>query len=557
MPKGMRFLAHHVPARDASPAAIAFPRLADATVRPPPPRHPDRGRVRPPQRQDRLWRHPLRPRRRRRRPRLDPGRARTSTEFLPGHDIPIVATLDEALALPSPPDALLIGIAPTGGRLPAAWRTIILAAIAAGLDVLSGLHTFLGDDPEFAAAAAARGTRIVDYRRPPDRMETAVGRRHAPGKRVILTVGTDCAIGKMSVALELRRAALEAGRPRLVRADRADRDDDRGLGRGGRPADQRLRPGHRRVDGRAGRGARGLGHRRGPGLARPPGLLVGDAGAHPRRDAAGDGHGPQARPRRATTSTTCPRRSFPIAELPRFIALHERVAGLVAPSKVVAVALNTSLYPRRSRCSPDHRGDRRPRPGCRPTTRSGSARSGSGRRSARRSTPCRGSPRVSLHVTPRGPATSRCATRSASPGPTTTRTRASRRSSSSCVTTGSRASSGWGRATRTGSTARRPTTMAAVFPHAPRRGRRVRDPTPTGLAAAERSRWSRVDPLDTEPPSAPSTSRSTTSSARSSGSRSTSCSGCPRRHPADRLHDRIDEPAVVAERAARAAASRR
>ena len=81
----------------------------------------------------------------------------------------------------------------------------------AGLDVRSGLHTFLADDPEFRDAATARGTAIVDYRRPPDRMETAVGRAHLPGKRVILTVGSDCAIGKMSVALELAHAAAAAG----------------------------------------------------------------------------------------------------------------------------------------------------------------------------------------------------------------------------------------------------------------------------------------------------------------------------------------------------------
>src|SRR5512147_2972974 len=143
---------------------------------------------------------------------LDSSRAgQNVASYLPGHDIPVVATLGEALARPNPPNALLIGIAPTGGRLPDAWRSTILAAIGAGLDVLSGLHMFLGDDPEFAAAAAARGTEIVDYRRPPERMETAVGRRHGPGKRVILTVGTDCAIGKMSVALELRRSALSAG----------------------------------------------------------------------------------------------------------------------------------------------------------------------------------------------------------------------------------------------------------------------------------------------------------------------------------------------------------
>ena len=142
---------------------------------------------------------------------------RNVKEWLPGHDIPIVATLADALALPDPPTALLIGIAPTGGKLPAEWRAVILEALGAGLDVLSGLHTLLGDDPEFAASAGASGGRIVDYRRPPEREETSVGRRHRPGSRVILTVGTDCAIGKMSVALELRRAALARGdRPVFV-----------------------------------------------------------------------------------------------------------------------------------------------------------------------------------------------------------------------------------------------------------------------------------------------------------------------------------------------------
>ena len=204
------------------------------------------------------------------------GRQRPRVARLTGRfDIPIVATLDEALALRPAPDALLIGIAPTGGKLPAglAGRRSS-TAIAAGLDVLSGLHTFIGDDPEFAAAAARRG-------RPDRRLPAAAGaagdvrrpRATSPGKRVILTVGTDCAIGKMSVALELRRAARRGRRQRELRADRPDRDDDRGLGRGRRPAHQRLRPGHRRVDGRGGRGARRLGHRRGPGLARPSRLL--------------------------------------------------------------------------------------------------------------------------------------------------------------------------------------------------------------------------------------------------------------------------------------------
>ena len=74
-----------------------------------------------------------------------------------------------------------------------------------------------------------------------------------------------------------------------------------------------------------------------------------------------------------------PEASFPIASLPAFIDLHERVAGLVAPSKVVAVALNTSLYPDDDEARADHRARPPPRPACRPTTRSASARIGCGR----------------------------------------------------------------------------------------------------------------------------------------------------------------------------------
>src|SRR5688500_17765133 len=87
---------------------------------------------------------------------------RNVSEWLPGREIPVLATLDEALALPRPPTALLIGIAPTGGKLPDPWRATILAALGAGLDVLSGLDQFIGDDPEFAAAARASGASIVD-----------------------------------------------------------------------------------------------------------------------------------------------------------------------------------------------------------------------------------------------------------------------------------------------------------------------------------------------------------------------------------------------------------
>src|SRR5262245_24385810 len=127
-------------------------------------------------------------------------------------DIPIVGSITEALGFIPRADVLLIGIAPTGGKLPESWRTAILTAIRSGLDIHSGLHTFIVDDPEFVEAAQRAGVRIVDFRRPPDFAETSVGRRHLPGKRVILTVGTDCAIGKMSVALELRKAAVASGK---------------------------------------------------------------------------------------------------------------------------------------------------------------------------------------------------------------------------------------------------------------------------------------------------------------------------------------------------------
>ena len=154
---------------------------------------------------------------------IRPGRARASTAYIPGFDIPIVASLDEALASANPPDALLIGIAPTGGRLPASWRAIILSAIAAGLEIRSGLHAFLGDDPEFAAAASAAGVAIVDYRRPPERAETAVGRRHAPGKRVV-------ADGRQRLRdrQDVGRARAASSGPRRrrsgeLRADRPDR----------------------------------------------------------------------------------------------------------------------------------------------------------------------------------------------------------------------------------------------------------------------------------------------------------------------------------------------
>ncbi len=263
-------------------------------------------------------------------------------ETLPGHDIPIVGALADALRLR--PDALLVGIAPTGGRLPAAWRTVLLAALAAGLDILSGLHTFLGDDPELAAAAEATGAAIVDYRRTPERLETAVGRRHGPGKRVLLMVGTDCAVGKMSVALELRNAARAAGDSAAfvptgqtgmmidgwgVAVDRVIADFLQGaverlVEEGEALGDWVLVEGQGSLDHPAYSSVTlGLIHG-----ATPQGMVM----VHMPGLAAHD-------------FEHLPDRRFPIAPLVPFIRVHEEIAALVAPSRVVAVALNTRLYP--------------------------------------------------------------------------------------------------------------------------------------------------------------------------------------------------------------------
>jgi uncharacterized NAD-dependent epimerase/dehydratase family protein len=124
-------------------------------------------------------------------------------------DAPIVGTVEEALAYH--PTSLLIGTAPKGGALPNAWRNEILRAIRAKLEIVSGLHDMLGDDAEFAAAAQANGTTIWDVRKPP---ATPIfsGAAYDVAAPILLMVGNDCAVGKMTVALELARAAREAGK---------------------------------------------------------------------------------------------------------------------------------------------------------------------------------------------------------------------------------------------------------------------------------------------------------------------------------------------------------
>ncbi|HYW32184.1 MAG TPA: DUF1611 domain-containing protein [Gemmatimonas sp.] len=136
--------------------------------------------------------------------------ARTAGEVLGfGGPIPVVPTFAEGMA--RMPNALLIGIAPAGGQLPDSWRAIVCDALRAELDVWSGLHNMLGDDPEFSALAREHGVTIHDLRRAPADLDVAYGRTRDLDATIVLTVGTDCNIGKMTTQLQLTQAMRALG----------------------------------------------------------------------------------------------------------------------------------------------------------------------------------------------------------------------------------------------------------------------------------------------------------------------------------------------------------
>lgn len=132
-----------------------------------------------------------------------------------GGAIPVVGSIEEGLRLG--PDAVLIGIAPLGGRLPDEWRGWLAQALDHGCDLWNGLHTCLADDPLLAAKAAANGRRIHDLRRAPAGLPIASGRAKSVDPFVVLTVGTDCNVGKMTAQLQLARQLNARGvRTRFV-----------------------------------------------------------------------------------------------------------------------------------------------------------------------------------------------------------------------------------------------------------------------------------------------------------------------------------------------------
>jgi uncharacterized NAD-dependent epimerase/dehydratase family protein len=123
--------------------------------------------------------------------------------------IPIVATVNDALCFN--PTTALVGVATQGGRFPPAWRDLLKTCIAKGLDIENGLHEFLSDDAELSDLARRHGVELRDLRKPPADLNVPTGENLTIPARIALTVGSDCAIGKKTVALELDLEARRRG----------------------------------------------------------------------------------------------------------------------------------------------------------------------------------------------------------------------------------------------------------------------------------------------------------------------------------------------------------
>jgi uncharacterized NAD-dependent epimerase/dehydratase family protein len=124
-------------------------------------------------------------------------------------EIPIVGTVADALEYE--PTVATVGVATQGGRFPPAWRELLKDSIRAGLDVESGLHEFISDDAELASLAREHDVELRDLRKPPPDLSVPTGENLQIPAKIVLTVGSDCAIGKKTVAVELDLAARNRG----------------------------------------------------------------------------------------------------------------------------------------------------------------------------------------------------------------------------------------------------------------------------------------------------------------------------------------------------------
>ena len=261
---------------------------------------------------------------------------------------------DEALRFE--PTAALVGVATQGGRFPPAWIELLKQCVAAGLDVENGLHVFLTDDPELEELARAARRRAPRPAPPAGRPLDRDRREPRRAGNIVLTVGSDCAIGKMTVSLELDLEARRRGLASVfvptgqtgiaiagwgISVDAVVADFIAGA------AERLVVEGSARAAGRPG----ALG--RGPGLARPSGVLGCHARALPRL-------------RRRTPSSSATRRATPRSRARAAGRIRSRRSpssssctsvrrSRARPARVAALALNTRDLAEDERASGDRR----------------------------------------------------------------------------------------------------------------------------------------------------------------------------------------------------------
>jgi uncharacterized NAD-dependent epimerase/dehydratase family protein len=123
--------------------------------------------------------------------------------------VPIVGTVDEARAYE--PDTALVGVVTQGGHFPGDWQELLKTCVAAGLHLENGLHVRLRDIPGLPELAREHGVELRDLREPPADLSTATGANLDVDATIVLAVGSDCAIGKMTAILELDLEARRRG----------------------------------------------------------------------------------------------------------------------------------------------------------------------------------------------------------------------------------------------------------------------------------------------------------------------------------------------------------
>lgn len=123
--------------------------------------------------------------------------------------VPIVGSVNDALCFN--PNTALVGVVTQGGHFPGDWQQLLKSCVAKGLDLENGLHVRLRDIPALPELAARHGVELRDLREPPADLSTATGENLKVDATIVLTVGSDCAIGKMTATCELDLEARKRG----------------------------------------------------------------------------------------------------------------------------------------------------------------------------------------------------------------------------------------------------------------------------------------------------------------------------------------------------------